>query len=404
MKIQPSSQLLGLAWPHGLAPALAIALWCCILLYPSTAMAQRDEPATADIQWATEAGDGVLVGLKLLPSGGVVEVDQPLQLQFVIKNTTAERKRLNCVSVSKFLLDLRADNVLQLRGFVRPSATTEIEIDAGQVLEPTEFRTSISTEQMLPGEYTIDSFHAVWATRGGLNKEVSLGTLRKVAFSIVDHQAATDPRLFPPEQDDLIHWGEPIMGLSLGAQLIRFDEQGSPIPKSQRFHLHETLTLQLFLHNQRDSEVELEIPPPRTGDPWELSIFTEDKKRKLIRQMNRDGYEYRPWGAIELQPGEQTPLTGVAIAQLTQPGTPELNRLDSVTLQHAGLDFVAVGERRLQNPRPLLEVELGNYFVTATAQIQLSGTNISAAITSGRVPFRVVDNPLKPSAEQAENR
>lgn len=379
------------------AHSVLLTLLCLAWLETSSLRAQPQSTATADIQWATEGVNGVLVGLKLSPQGGVVELNQPLQFQFVIKNTTAERKQLSCVAVSNLLLELRADNVMQLRGFSRSAAMIEFEIDAGQVLEPREFRMSIGTEQMLPGDYSIESFNAIWAPGSDSSKHVSLGTLRKVVFTIVDHQAAAAPRRYLPEQDDLVYWGEPIMGLSVGAQLIRVDEGGEPMAKSQRFHLNETLKLQLFVHNQRDSEVELEVPPPRPGDPWELSIYTHEKKRKLIRQMNRDVHQSSPWASIKLQPGETAPLTGVPIQTIARGGYAKSDRVGSVTLQHAGLDIIAVGERRLQNPFPLLEVELGNYFVTATAQLQLRGTEISAAITSGMVPFRVVDNPFKPS-------
>lgn len=373
----------------------AAALLCAGWL-PLGFLTAQDQPADG-IHWATESGDGVLAGLKLSPNGGVIGVNQPLEFQFVLKNTTAERKRIECFPISGLLLDLRADNVLSLRGHVRSAAGTGLQIDPGAVVEPTAFRLSVPTAQMLPGVYTIDSLIGVWAkdkTQAG-NKEVSLGTMRKIAFTISDDPLQAAPVAYPPEESDVVFWGEPLMGISVGAQLVRVDERGELIEKSKRFHSTETLMLQLFLHNHRESEVTLEVIRAR-GDPWELSVFTQEMKRKLLRQMNRDVIVYEPLGLITLQPGEQLPLTGVLIETVTSRGTPELDVIGSAKFSHAGLDLVAVGDRKLQNPWPLLDVELGSYFTTATARIRLRGTEFSAAITSGLVPFRVVANPLIP--------
>jgi hypothetical protein len=94
----------------------------------------------------------------------------------------------------------------------------------------------------------------------------------------------------------------------------------------------------------------------------------------------------------------------VPIETLTSRGVPELDVLKSETFSHAGLDLVAIGDRKLQNPWPLLEAELGHYFTTATVRIQLRGTEFSAAITSGLVPFRVVENPLRRDDVEKVNR
>lgn len=382
----------------------AAALFCAGWLQLGFLTAQ-EQPADG-IHWATESGDGVLTGLILSPNGGVIGANQPLELQFVLKNTTQERKRIECTPIATLLLDLRADNVLSLRGYVRSAAATELEIDPGEVVEPQAFRLSVSTAQMLPGAYTIDSLIGVWAkdkTQAG-NKEVSLGTMRKIAFTISNDPFQAAPIVYPPEESDVVFWGEPLMGISVGAQLVRVEEDGALIEKSQRFHLNETLMLQLFLHNHRESEVTLEVIRARIGDPWELSVFTQHKKRRLLRQMNRDVVVYQPVGLFTVQPGEQVPLTGVPIEAVSSRGAPELDVIESATFSHAGLDLVAVGDRKLHNPWPLLEADLGNYFASATVRIQLRRTEFSAAITTGLVPFRVVDNPFLPETGKPPQR
>ncbi len=381
----------------------AAALFCAGWPPLSFLMAQ-EQPADG-IHWATESGDGVLAGLKLSPNGGVIGVNQPLNFQFVLKNTTAERKRIECFPISGLLLDLRGDNVLSLRGHVRSAAATDVQIDPGEVVEPQGFRLSIPTTQMLPGAYTIDSLIGVWAkdkTQAG-NKQMSLGTLRKIPFTISEDLSQAAPVVYTPEQSDVVFWGEPLMGISLGAQLVRVDEDGAVIEKSQRFHLNETLMLQLFLHNHRENKVTLEVIRARIGDPWELSVFTQHKKRRLLRQMNRDVL-YQPVGLCTVQPGEQVPLSGVPIETVTSRGAPELDVIESATFPHAGLELVAVGDRKLQNPWPLLEADVGSYLTTATVRIQLRGTDFSAAVTSGLVPFRVVENPLRTQAIEAAPR
>ncbi len=376
--------------------ALQRWVWSSVMVACFFTTELRGQPTTDEVYWASESSDGLLVGLRLAPNNGCVHIDQPLQVQFLLKNITDKVKSVACVPTTHLLFDVREDNLLFERGQTRQTEASRLTLAPGETLVPSDFQLSISTQQLLPGVYTIPELIGVWGKeeRQGGVRDTNLGTVRKVSFTISDPQQDIEQSPPLPAESDAIVWGEPLMGISVGAKLVQTETDGSIIDKSQRFHLNETLLLQLFLFNQRDTDVTLEVEPARVGDLWEVAVFNGERKRKLLRQLSRGSLQPRPVAFISMSAGEQVAITGVPL-DLVSARTADRLELDSGSLAHAGVELVSIGDRRLQNPYPLLEAEFGNYFATATVHIKLHRSDFSAAVSSGDVPFRIVKDILQ---------
>lgn len=350
-----------------------------------------------DVQWGATNEAGLTVGVRTSPANGKLKIDQPLELQFVIKNNSDERRTLSCTQpISRYYFELREENQLWITGHKNSeNGFNEITLDPGEIYDSPRYRTAIDTKGLV-GKYAIPiitGFYIEVPKQPGTIR--NLGGIPNLCFT-VGEEAQVDRH--SPDTERRIVWGKSMMGLRLGAQLVRDDEKIGFVEKSGRFHFREPLQLQLYVFNASDREMIVEIDPPKVGESWEVNVLDDQAHRMGLKQ-HRSGYASGEKILLKIAPGEETVLTEAQIQAVLRGSTTDKDRFKTTHFPNAGISIADPEDKSIYVDTPILTAEFSNYTISATIGISHVGSDFTARLSSGLVPFRVVPNPLDRKAE-----
>jgi hypothetical protein len=355
------------------------------------------EPAEKDVQWGATNEEGLTVGVRTSPADGKLKQDQPLELQFLIKNNSDTERTISCTHpIASYHFELREENQLWIDGHTHTdTGFTEIKLAPGEIYDSPRYRTKINTTGLI-GEYfipIITGFYVEAPKQRGTVR--NLGGIPNLSFSVgagakVDHGS--------PDAERRIVWGKPMMGLRLGAQLVQEDEKIGFVEKSGRFHFRDSLQLQLHVFNASDRESVVEIDPPKVGESWEVNVLDDQAHRTGLKQ-HRSGYASGEKILLKIAPGEETMLTETRVDTVLRGSDNEKDRFKTQKYRNAGINIADREDKSTYVSTPILTADLSNYTISATIGIRHVGSDFTARLSSGLVPFRVVPNPLDRKAE-----
>ena len=170
--------------------------------------------------WSKKARNGLLAGAKLLSATGKLKLGDPVVVQFALKNDSDKEQTFILQAIDSHPT-LGTDNRLELNVLGDSQSTFQHTLKPGEILEKQQYRVSVDTNGMPPGNYQITSGSAFWqAKQDSPNAATGIPFRRKIPFTLGDSDSVKLTQ--PPADEDpetKIYWGKPTGNLIMGMQL-----------------------------------------------------------------------------------------------------------------------------------------------------------------------------------------
>ena len=257
---------------------------------------------TSKIIWGKSRA-GLTAGAKLISATGELEPGDPIVVQFVLKNESADQTTVVLKRATDTHPVLGQENRLELNLTGSSLDKTKHTLEPGEILEDTRYRVTVSTAGMAPGEYRITSGSAFWMEEDGKpNQSTGIPFGKTIPFKLgtVDSKA---PRQPPNDEEQKIHWGKPVGNLVMGMRLL--DDRDS-WPNND-----VDIEGQLYLFNAGDKPIELTYELPPTPSDWSMHVTGEGNTFVRLDWTLFTGRELTRERKIKVAPGQSIPLTGI---------------------------------------------------------------------------------------------
>ena len=261
------------------------------------------EPPDADgILW-DDARHGWRVGAKLLMAGERLEPGDPLAIQFYLKNV-AEESRIRVIEQFEGLFPtLSAGNELTLNLSAHTDQRWRHEVEPGEVLRERQYRVTLDTAGLPPGEYQVNIGAVFWSPDPEReNTHTSLGFRRPLSVTIGDPAETTYAE--PPPTPG-VTWGEPVAGLAVGLKPLGGSTIG-PVDVEGT-----TVEGAVFAANLTKTPITFTWDVPQTMD-WIQNVEGADGDYESLHQIWFSGFRVPATRSVTLKPGEVRALTGAA--------------------------------------------------------------------------------------------
>ena len=365
------------------------------------------EPPDADgILW-DDARHGWRVGAKLLMAGERLEPGDPLAIQFYLKNVAEESRTRVIEQFDDHFPTLSGNNELTLNLSAHTDQRWRHEVAPGEVLRERQYRVTLDTTGLPPGEYAVKIGGVFWSPDPEReNSHTSLSFRRPLSVTIGD---PGETNWGKPPATPGVTWGEPVAGLAIGLQPLGgstvgpVDEQGTTVEGT------------LFAANLTKTPITFTWDVPQTMD-WMQNVEGADGSHESLHQIWFSGFRVPATRSVTLKPGEVRTLTG-AVADTKRenarevtaaPGPKiriqqvktEFNYNDAPQLVTDGGDyewFVSIEATRPEIPDLSLILTTGGAPVTAAGQANEEAPPAGATPEAGEAP----DEPAgaRPAAE-----
>ena len=257
---------------------------------------------TSKIIWG-KSRNGLVAGAKLLSATGELDPGDPIVVQFVLKNESADQTTVVLKRATDTHPVLGEENRLELNLTGSSLDKTKHTLEPGEILEDTRYRVTVSTAGMAPGEYRITSGSAFWMEEDGKpNQSTGIPFGKTIPFKLgtVDSKA---PRQPPNDEEQKIHWGKPVGNLVMGMRLL--DDRDS-WPNND-----VDIEGQLYLFNAGDKPIELTYELPPTPSDWSMHVTGKGNTFVRLDWTWFTGIELTRERKIKVAPGQSIPLTGI---------------------------------------------------------------------------------------------
>lgn len=328
---------------------------------------KNHNPDAGDYLWDAKR-NGWQVGAKLLSASNQLEPGDPAVFQFVLKNVTDKEQTVVIQQYDDTVPTLGAGNRIALNLLGSSQRRHQHVIAPGEILERRQYRITVSTEGLLPGQYHADCQPAFWMTvEGQPNRGTGIGRRVDIPFTLGNPD---DTKLSGPSRTDSeeehIHWGDPVGGLIVGMRL----------PNGKTEWPNDTLIeAEMFVRNVSRHTIDFEYEVPAATD-WNMHVQTADGGYVRLDAVWYTGAVSRVTRRMSLKPFEQ--------AQMFLPDDngrvhgPRLQLLSEKT------------EFKPGSPKRLISAG-GEYKWVAHVSIrQFAVKDLSMVIGGSTVPFKVV--------------
>ena len=373
---------LGAAVPDPpLAPASSISDDSAV---PAEAKPPVPEPPDADGVLWDDARHGWRVGAKLIMAGERLEPGDPLAIQFYLKNV-AEQSRTRVIEQFDGLFPtLSAGNELTLNLSAHTDQRWRHTVEPGGVLRKRQYRVSLDTTGLPPGEYRVNVGAVFWSPHPEReNTHTSLSFRRPLSVTIGD---PAETAWAKPPATPGVTWGEPVAGVAVG---LKQPNRFAVVPTGE-------LTADLWVVNLTDDPIAFtwDVPGPTY---WMQNMQTLDGAIVGFAQFFLSGIRVPVEQTVTLKPGEPQALTGTV--SVTKRGTVR----EATVVDGPRVRIVAEEpEPSRTDGRPSLVTAGGDYrwFVSIEAT-RPEIPDLSLILTTGGTPV-TVGGPAKEEAPPAD--
>ena len=262
--------------------------------------------AKLDVVWGrSHKRTGLTAGAKLLSATGKLQPGDPVVVQFLLRNDSAEEQTVVLQQLDSHPV-LGADNRVSLNVTANYPNRHQHILKPGAVLENRIYRVSVDTTGWPQGIYQLTARSAFWMSKkDNPNGATGIPHGKPISFTLGDPeegQPASPPENADPKQK--VHWGKPAAGISVGMRL----------PEGRELWPDDKVTIQgqMFAFNSTGKEIEFTYEIPFVPTDWSMHLTSRDHDQfvRLDSTWNT-GIQPQKQRTIILRPGEVTPLTGI---------------------------------------------------------------------------------------------
>jgi len=314
-----------------------------------------------------------------LSASGKLQPGDPVVVQFLLRNTTDEKRTVILQQYDHTVPVLGANNRITLNISGSSQRRHQHEIGPGEILNLRQYRVTVSTEGLLPGEYYVTAQPAFWySEKGKPNSGTGIGRQMPIPFTLGDPKSVKFTA--PPKVEDpkkRIHWGKRVGGLLVGMRL-----PGGRL----EWGTNARIEAEMFIRNVSSGPIECEYEIPTSTD-WNFNVESKDGKDVRLDLSFSTGWRSRVTRTVKLDPGEQVPLTGlVAEVQVggIDPEKTQTKKISGPTLQI----LVKTTKFTIGDPKRLITTG-GSYLWSAWVTVRQKESDLSMVIGSSPVPFDI---------------
>lgn len=258
----------------------------------------------ADVVWG-KSRTGLTAGAKLLSATGKLQPGDPVVVQFLLRNDSAEEQTVVLQQLDSHPV-LGADNRVSLNVTANYPNRHQHILKPGAVLENRIYRVSVDTTGWPLGIYQLTARSAFWmSNKDDPNVSTGIPHGKPISFTLgnpEDGQPVSPPEDADPKQR--VYWGKPAAGISVGMRL----------PEGRELWPDDNVTIQgqMFAFNSTGKEIEFTYEIPFVPTDWSMHLTSRDHDQfvRLDSTWNT-GIQPQKQRTIILRPGEVTPLTGI---------------------------------------------------------------------------------------------
>jgi len=245
---------------------------------------------------------GLQAGARLVSATGKLQPGDPVVVEFVLKNTSDEKKTLVVQQYDNTYPVLGENNRIELNILGNSQRRWQHELESGEILKKRQYRVTFSTEGLPPGNYNATASSAFWL-KIKPNRGTGVSHGRPIPFTIGDPESTelTSPEL-NEDPERRVFWGGPVAGLIVGARF--------PEGKSVWWN-GDDLEAQMFLYNATGRVIEVEYEMPAVPTDWNLHLRSHGGQSVRLDSTWFSGARPRITRDVAIEPGQQLPITGI---------------------------------------------------------------------------------------------
>ncbi len=335
--------------------------------------------AASSIIWDKER-QGWQVGAKLVSATGRLQPGDPIVVQFLLRNVSENEQTVVLQQYDDIFPVLGEDNRINLNISAGGQRRYQHVLAPDEVLNKRQYRVTVSTEGLLPGQYFVTAQPAFWQAKADdPNSSTGIGRQAPIPLTLGDPDSIAFAA--PPQDDNPkteFHWGKPVAGLIVG---MRLPEGRSHWPTESR------MEAELAIRNVSDQPIELEYEIPQVGD-WNMNVESKNGDYVRLDWTWFSGIQPRVTRSFTVAPNEQVRLTGIeAEVQVggLGPVASETRKIEGPTLQILSEKT----EFKYGDPKRLIATQ-GSYSWAAWITVrQQQVTDLDMVIGSRPVPFEI---------------
>jgi len=335
--------------------------------------------------WGKER-DGLTVGARLISSTGQLSVNDPIVVQFLIRNESDEQKTF-VLQFGESHPVLGADNRIELNLTGTGQQKRQHTLDPGEVLEDRTYRMTVNTAGLLSGRYSITAGAAFLipdAEDANRASSMSFGQAIPVTIGDPDSVRYITPPVAPLASGK-IHWGKPVGGVAIGIRLPEGREQWTN---------NSRLEAQVFICNVSGEAIDVQCEIP-TGSEWQMRVSDGEGNNVPLDCSWNTGFRIPQYHDIALKPGQVVAVTGVQGTLAVGKLPPRLSDSSSAKSTEGLIPNPAIQvlkektEYQYGDPQRIITTQ-GSYqwqvFVTIR---QPRITDMTSVVGSSKVPFQI---------------
>ena len=353
----------------------------------------KDDSAKPDVVWGkVDKRTGLTAGAKLLSATGKLQPGDPVVVQFLLRNDSAEEQTVVLQQTDAHPV-LGSNNRVSLNVVGNSRNRKQHVLKPGAVLENRTYRLSVDTTGWPQGSYQVTARSAFWMSKED-NPNLSTGIPhgKPISFTLGDSKA--EQLAVPPQDADpkkKIYWGKPAAGVCVGMRL----------PAGRQLWPDDGADIQgqLFGFNGTDEDIEFEYEVPFVLADWNMHVTSRDHDQHV----RLDSTWYTGWQPpkrrrVVLKPNEIIPLTGIR-ADVEYGSLLEKGGWEKKTelIQEPSIEILKThSEFEYGDPKRLIG-QAGRFNLHAAITIHRKDIpDISVVASSGPVPFEIDDGKEDP--------
>lgn len=318
---------------------------------------------------------GLIAGARVLSATGKLQPGDPIVVEFVLKNTSDEEKTIVINGHSDTYPTLGSGNRIELNILSNSQQRNQYKLEPGETLKKRQYRVTVSTEGLPPGDYNITANSAFWL-RKDKNSGTGVGHGKPIPVNIGGDKPALT---LPKEVDDpavKIHWGKPTAGLILGARF--------PMGKASWVN-GDDIETELFLFNVSDEPIKVELEFPPSPADWNVHLTHESGNYVRLNSTWRSGMSPTVRRLVTLDPHQQIKVTGIESDISTGGGKPSKHLIPNPAIR-----LLAEKTEPLPgHPKQLIGGEGKYEFHTSITARRSALHDITTVISAAPVPLTV---------------
>lgn len=337
-------------------------------------MATLHAASAADYIWGPDKR-GLQAGARLISATGTLQVGDPVVVEFVLKNTSGEKKTVVIQQYDNTYPTMGGDNRIELNILGSSQRRWQHELEPDQVLKKRQYRVSFSTEGLPPANYQVTGSIAFWISFQP-NRGTGVPHSRPIPVTIGDPDSFQLSQ--PPQLDgkQKIYWGGQVAGLIAG---MRFPEG------KDSFKNDDCVEAQMFLYNATTEDIELRYQIPAVASDWNLHLTHESNQYVRLDSTWFSGAVPKITRRVTIKSGAHEPITGINGLVSSGGSEPVERMIDGPAIQL----LAETVEFQHGDPKRLISGK-GKYIFHAAITIEREEIpDLSMVLSAGGIPFEV---------------